>query len=161
MPNLNKLQPSGLCVQAQLHLARAACAPALAPTSYIATMGSTASTVPTPTRPSAVLPHALKLPLFNKLASARVVLASSSPRRIEILRTFGLNPEVVPSTFPEKLSHGDYPDAGQYAVATATAKVRVHARWAETGNADAVSGCREWRCMSDWCCRIRRTRRSL
>ncbi|KAL8287597.1 hypothetical protein RQP46_003455 [Phenoliferia psychrophenolica] len=92
-------------------------------------MGSTESTIPTPTRPSPVLPHALKLPLFNKLASARVVLASSSPRRLDILRTFGLAPEVVPSTFPEKLSHADYPDAGQYAVATATAKgVEVYER---------------------------------
>lgn len=52
------------------------------------------------------------------------MLASASPRRSDILRTFGLAPEVVPSTFPEELSHGDYEDAGQYAVATATAKVR-------------------------------------
>ncbi|KAK4700910.1 hypothetical protein P7C70_g5332, partial [Phenoliferia sp. Uapishka_3] len=94
-------------------------------------MGSTESTRtnPTSTRPDCVLPTALKLPLFNKLSGKRVVLASSSPRRIEILRTFGLNPEVVPSTFPEKLSHGDYPDAAEYAVATATAKgVEVYER---------------------------------
>lgn len=29
---------------------------------------------------------------------------------------------MVPSTFPELLSHGDFEDAGQYCVATATAK---------------------------------------
>lgn len=53
----------------------------------------------------------------------RVVLASASPRRSEILETFGLKPEIVPSTFPETLSHGDFDDAGQYCVATGTAKV--------------------------------------
>ncbi|KAM0750728.1 Maf-like protein [Meredithblackwellia eburnea MCA 4105] len=76
----------------------------------------------TSARPDPVQSHALKLPLFNKLAGKRVVLASASPRRSEILKLYGLSPEVVPSTFPEELSHGDYDDAGQYAVATATAK---------------------------------------
>lgn len=55
----------------------------------------------------------------------RIVLASASPRRLEILKTFGLQPEVVPSTFPEELSHADYDDASQYCVATCSAKVSV------------------------------------
>lgn len=36
-------------------------------------------------RPDPVTPLALNTPLFNKLAGKRVVLASSSPRRREIL----------------------------------------------------------------------------
>ena len=35
-----------------------------------------------------VLPHALKIPALEKLVGKRVVLASNSPRRKDILRTF-------------------------------------------------------------------------
>ena len=35
-----------------------------------------------------VLPHALRLPALEKLVGKRVVLASNSPRRREILKTF-------------------------------------------------------------------------
>lgn len=35
-----------------------------------------------------ILPHALKVPGLNKLHGKRVVLASNSPRRKEILETF-------------------------------------------------------------------------
>lgn len=35
-----------------------------------------------------VLPHALKVPSLKKLVGKRVVLASNSPRRKEILQTF-------------------------------------------------------------------------
>jgi septum formation protein len=38
--------------------------------------------------PNAVLPHALHIPGINKLAGKRVVLASGSPRRKEILQIF-------------------------------------------------------------------------
>ncbi|GAA6018245.1 hypothetical protein JCM8202_000237 [Rhodotorula sphaerocarpa] len=68
------------------------------------------------------MPSALRLPLFNKLRGKHVVLASGSPRRLEILRTFGLDPVVCPSTFPETLSHADFDDPAQYAVATGSAK---------------------------------------
>lgn len=51
------------------------------------------------------------------------MLASGSPRRLEILRTFGLDPVVCPSTFPETLSYADFDDPAQYAVATGSAKV--------------------------------------
>jgi septum formation protein len=37
------------------------------------------------TRPSPVLEHALNLPIFKFLKDKRVVLASSSPRRKELL----------------------------------------------------------------------------
>lgn len=36
-------------------------------------------------RPSVVLPNAMSLPIFDKLKNMRVVLASSSPRRKDIL----------------------------------------------------------------------------
>ena len=35
-----------------------------------------------------ILPHALAVPAIKKLAGKRIVLASNSPRRREILRTF-------------------------------------------------------------------------
>jgi hypothetical protein len=38
--------------------------------------------------PPAVLPHALHIPGINKLAGKRVILASNSPRRKEILQVF-------------------------------------------------------------------------
>lgn len=41
----------------------------------------------------------------------------------------GLSPEVVPSTFPETLSHADFEDAAQYCAATSSAKaVEVYER---------------------------------
>ena len=42
----------------------------------------------TPTHPPVVLPHALHIPGINKLAGKRVILASGSTRRKEILQTF-------------------------------------------------------------------------
>lgn len=41
-----------------------------------------------PQTSTAVLPHALHIPGINKLAGKRVVLASSSPRRKDILQIF-------------------------------------------------------------------------
>ncbi|KAF8501255.1 Maf-like protein [Gautieria morchelliformis] len=77
----------------------------------------------------AVLDHALRVPGTNKLAGKRVVLASSSPRRKAILKTLGLAPEVVPSTFDEDLSHSSFDNVYEYPVATATEKaVEVYER---------------------------------
>ncbi|GAA6059005.1 hypothetical protein JCM10212_001715 [Sporobolomyces blumeae] len=74
-------------------------------------------------RPEVVLPHALHLPVFNLLRGKRIVLASASPRRAEILATYGLKPEIVPSAFPETLSHADFADdPSQYAVYTGSEK---------------------------------------
>ncbi|KAI9434283.1 Maf/Ham1 [Lactarius indigo] len=79
--------------------------------------------------PPAVLPHALHIPGINKLAGKRVVLASNSPRRKEILQIFGLSPEVVPSTFAEDLSPLSFENIHEYPVATATHKaVEVYER---------------------------------
>ncbi|KAF8222430.1 Maf/Ham1 [Tricholoma matsutake] len=76
-----------------------------------------------------VLPHALQLPAVTKLSGKRIVLASNSPRRQEILRTFGLAPEIVPSTFSEDLPIDSFEDVHEYPVATATHKaVEVYER---------------------------------
>ncbi|KAG6834167.1 hypothetical protein H0H93_011459 [Arthromyces matolae] len=79
--------------------------------------------------PSNILPHALKLPAIKKLAGKRIVLASNSPRRQEILRTFGIAPDIVPSTFEENLSINEFGNVHEYPVATATHKaVEVYER---------------------------------
>ncbi|KAN0133333.1 Maf/Ham1 [Lactarius tabidus] len=79
--------------------------------------------------PPAVLPHALHIPGINKLAGKRVILASNSPRRKEILQVFGLAPEIVPSTFAEDLNPLSFENIHEYPVATATDKaVEVYER---------------------------------
>lgn len=76
-----------------------------------------------------LLPHALRTASLEKLIGKRVVLASNSPRRKEILETFGLAPEIVPSTFAENLPISSYQDVHEYPVATATHKaVEVYER---------------------------------
>ncbi|KAG8683362.1 hypothetical protein FRC09_016130 [Ceratobasidium sp. 395] len=72
-----------------------------------------------------VLPGALRIPALTKLANKRIVLASASPRRLEILKQFGLNPEVVPSKFAEDLPHDHFENVYEYPVATALEKVRA------------------------------------
>ncbi|KAH9838732.1 Maf/Ham1 [Rhodofomes roseus] len=69
-----------------------------------------------------VLSHALQLPALKKLVGKRVILASASPRRRDILQTFGLSPEIVPSTFEETLPASSFEDIHEYPVATATHK---------------------------------------
>ncbi|KAI0346235.1 Maf/Ham1 [Trametopsis cervina] len=87
---------------------------------------------------NAVLPEALKTTPFKKLVGKRVILASNSPRRKDILRTFGLAPEIVPSTFEEDLHHADFEDVHEYPVATATQKaVEVYQRLLRTDPDDA------------------------
>ncbi|KAH9847823.1 Maf/Ham1 [Lenzites betulinus] len=76
-----------------------------------------------------VLAHALKIPALQKLVGKRVILASNSPRRREILQTLGLSPEVIPSTFEETLPFGGFQDIHEYPVATASQKaVEVYER---------------------------------
>lgn len=71
---------------------------------------------------NAVLSTALAIPVLNKLKNKRVVLASKSPRRKEIFKAFGLNPEIVPSDFAENLPQSSFQDIHEYPVATATHK---------------------------------------
>ncbi|KAH9288558.1 hypothetical protein KI387_032675, partial [Taxus chinensis] len=56
------------------------------------------------------------------LSSKRIILASGSPRRAELLRGLGLKIEIVPSTFAENLEKSAYSNPGEYAAETAMCK---------------------------------------
>ncbi|XP_055249245.1 probable bifunctional dTTP/UTP pyrophosphatase/methyltransferase protein [Moschus berezovskii] len=64
----------------------------------------------------------LLCPVIGKLQHKRVVLASSSPRRQEILSNAGLRFEVVPSRFKEQLHKAAFATPHAYAVETAKQK---------------------------------------
>jgi len=81
------------------------------------------SKTPLLSKPSPVLKHALGIPAFQNLASKRVILASASPRRKELLEIVGFRPEIVSSTFEENLPKSAYQHAwAEYPVATAGEK---------------------------------------
>jgi len=65
------------------------------------------------------------LPIISKLNnSCKVVLASASPRRRELLQLMGLHGfDVMVSSFNEDLDHGSFSSAGDYCLATATKKI--------------------------------------
>ncbi|XP_018558250.1 probable bifunctional dTTP/UTP pyrophosphatase/methyltransferase protein isoform X2 [Lates calcarifer] len=67
-------------------------------------------------------------PVISKLSGKLVVLASASPRRLEILRNAGLRFEVVPSWFKETLDKGLFKAPQEYAVETAKQKALEVAR---------------------------------
>ncbi|XP_043987991.1 probable bifunctional dTTP/UTP pyrophosphatase/methyltransferase protein isoform X2 [Gambusia affinis] len=67
-------------------------------------------------------------PVISKLSGKLVVLASSSPRRLEILRNAGLRFEVVPSWFKETLNKQLFKAPHEYAVETAKQKALEVAR---------------------------------
>uniref|UniRef100_A0A1A8R2I8 Acetylserotonin O-methyltransferase-like n=2 Tax=Nothobranchius rachovii TaxID=451742 RepID=A0A1A8R2I8_9TELE len=67
-------------------------------------------------------------PVISKLAGKLVVLASASPRRLEILRNAGLRFEVVPSWFKETLDKRLFKAPHEYAVETAKQKALEVAR---------------------------------
>ncbi|KAL4818614.1 Maf-like protein-domain-containing protein [Aspergillus spinulosporus] len=73
-------------------------------------------------------PPPLSLPFLQTLRTKRVILASQSPRRRQIIAYLGLpHIEVVPSNFAEDLSHELQPV--EYVLATATQKAQdVYAR---------------------------------
>ena len=56
------------------------------------------------------------------LSTKDVVLASASPRRLELLQLVGIRPRVVTSTFEETLPKSDYKNGAEYAVATSRGK---------------------------------------
>lgn len=96
-----------------------------APPAYEA--ASTTTTAPPPpatTRTPLPRPPPLSLPFLNDLRTKRVILASASPRRRQILSLLGLaNIEIIPSTEPE-----DFPKTLQpfeYVLATATKKAHA------------------------------------
>lgn len=61
-------------------------------------------------------------PVISKLSGKLVVLASASPRRLEILSNAGLRFEVVPSWFKETLDKSLFKNPYEYAVETAKQK---------------------------------------
>lgn len=56
------------------------------------------------------------------LATKNIVLASASPRRLELLQLVGLKPRVVTSTFEETLPKSGFRNGAEYAVATSKGK---------------------------------------
>ncbi|NWU96505.1 ASML protein, partial [Upupa epops] len=76
-------------------------------------------------------------PVLRKLVGKRVVLASASPRRQEILTDAGLRFEVVPSWFKETLEKSSFAAPYEYAVETAKQKAlevanRMHVKHLRT-----------------------------
>jgi septum formation protein len=91
-----------------------------------------------PSKHNSVLSHALKIPSIKKLSGKRVILASNSPRRKEILNKFGLSPAIIPSTFEENLPLSSFQEIHEYPVATATHKaVEVYERLVRENPDDA------------------------
>ncbi|EGO20867.1 hypothetical protein SERLADRAFT_373533 [Serpula lacrymans var. lacrymans S7.9] len=87
---------------------------------------------------TSVLPTALKTPGTKKLVGKRIILASNSPRRKDILINLGLAPEIIPSTFEENIPVSSFEDIHEYPVATATHKaVEVYERLVSENPEDA------------------------
>ncbi|BEJ11275.1 hypothetical protein CspHIS471_0106970 [Cutaneotrichosporon sp. HIS471] len=91
-----------------------------------------------PQRPSPVLPTAMTSPIFERLKDKRVVLASGSPRRKDIFENVGFKPEIIPSTFSEDLSKGDFEGRlADYPIATAGEKaMEVYERLMRENDSD-------------------------
>ncbi|WFD29749.1 hypothetical protein MSPP1_000760 [Malassezia sp. CBS 17886] len=89
--------------------------------------------------PDTIGKGALAWPAFTRLKGKRVVLASASPRRVEILASADIHPEVVPSTFNEDLTKDDFVGemVYEYPVETASRKaLDVYKRLVATDTAD-------------------------
>lgn len=76
-------------------------------------------------------------PVLSKLVGKRVVLASASPRRREILCNVGLRFEIVPSWFKETLDKSSFAAPYLYAIETAQQKAvevakRMHVKYLKT-----------------------------
>ncbi|CAI9737141.1 bifunctional dTTP UTP pyrophosphatase methyltransferase [Octopus vulgaris] len=67
-------------------------------------------------------------PIITEINSLRIILASASPRRKQILENVGMSIEVVPSTFEENLEQSAFPTPADYAKATARGKAIEVAR---------------------------------
>ncbi|KAI9682311.1 MAG: hypothetical protein M1817_000365 [Caeruleum heppii] len=94
--------------------------PADPPPSYESAAQATTTEPPRSSHPRGPLP--LDLPTLNRLRGQRVILASASPRRRQLLAQIGLaNVQVVPSTVPEDLPKTLSPF--EYVLQTATQKV--------------------------------------
>lgn len=97
----------------------------------------------------ALLQH---IPALN--TRAKVVLASASPRRRELLGNLGLKFEVVTSSFDEKLPHSQFANGAAYAVETARQKgaVAVPCLPGVPANAPGARRCGNTDALSVVCC---------
>lgn len=84
-------------------------------------------------------------PISQLLGSRRLILASGSPRRKQILQNIGFVFDVVPSTFEENLSKSAFSEPWQYAVETSRGKALEVAErlqeqqdWAVITGADTI-----------------------
>ncbi|KAJ8683001.1 hypothetical protein QAD02_018793 [Eretmocerus hayati] len=76
----------------------------------------------------------------RRLMDGRIILASGSPRRQELLENLGLRVEVIPSNFDENLIDTDkYKHFGDYVIDLATSKVQeVAKRLREDGSPEPL-----------------------
>uniref|UniRef100_A0A8C0JEU1 Acetylserotonin O-methyltransferase like n=1 Tax=Chelonoidis abingdonii TaxID=106734 RepID=A0A8C0JEU1_CHEAB len=87
-------------------------------------------------------------PVIGKLVSKRVVLASASPRRQEILTNVGLRFEVVPSWFKETLEKSSFAAPYEYAIETAKQKALEVANRMHLVSLSAISIVRSCVCVA-------------
>ncbi|XP_020806879.1 uncharacterized protein LOC110183034 [Drosophila serrata] len=74
-------------------------------------------------------------PIKHLLSNYRIVLASGSPRRQELVKMLGLNAELCPSTFEENLNLDDFKEFSDYIEATAMGKAEeVFSRLSASGD---------------------------
>ncbi|XP_017024501.1 dTTP/UTP pyrophosphatase [Drosophila kikkawai] len=74
-------------------------------------------------------------PIKHVLGNYRIVLASGSPRRQELVKMLGLNAELCPSTFEENLNLEDFKEFSDYIEATALGKAEeVFSRLSSSGD---------------------------
>ncbi|KAJ2803551.1 hypothetical protein H4R20_002847 [Coemansia guatemalensis] len=68
----------------------------------------------------------LRIPFLGELGHRfRIVLASGSPRRKELLSRLDISYEVIPSDFPEDLDKSQFATAGDYALENAVQKANA------------------------------------
>ncbi|XP_071786944.1 probable bifunctional dTTP/UTP pyrophosphatase/methyltransferase protein isoform X2 [Asterias amurensis] len=73
-------------------------------------------------------------PIISELSSMRIILASGSPRRKDVLSKIGLKFEVVPSTFEENLDKSLFNSAKDYVKETALKKAEEVAQRLQGAN---------------------------
>ncbi|KAI4216626.1 MAG: hypothetical protein LQ351_001115 [Letrouitia transgressa] len=93
----------------------------------------TTTSAPKPPKPPLPLPRPLELPLIASLRNQKVILASASPRRKQLLAQIGLTnltiiPSTVPEAFPKSLSPFEYvlQTATQKAMTVYRAQIDTH-----------------------------------
>ena len=67
----------------------------------------------------------VKYPAFQSLKGMRIILASTSPRRIELFTRMGLDFEIFPSNFEEDYEKSLYPSPTAYSAATCLRKAQI------------------------------------